>query len=137
MASSIGKDEAFCKEMYDYYANNKNFELQMETNKPFWKRLDFWITISGLSFIGILGWIKKSIIIGWIHKHNWKTVNDKGDSSDVEWLSLKGSAEYLKVSQSSIQKRVKDGKLTGYKNGRITRYKKSDLDKLFQQDRDE
>jgi excisionase family DNA binding protein len=50
-----------------------------------------------------------------------------------EWLTVKEAASYLKVSRSTIFRRIKEGKLKPYKSGKITRILKDDLDRLFKE----
>jgi excisionase family DNA binding protein len=48
-----------------------------------------------------------------------------------EWMTIKESAKYLKMSIPGIRKYVNNGKLPGYRQGRIIRLKLSDLDALL------
>ncbi|MHC4871316.1 MAG: helix-turn-helix domain-containing protein [Planctomycetota bacterium] len=55
---------------------------------------------------------------------------NKGSSDD--WLTVKGACEYLKISEQTIFRWMKAGKVTYYKVGNSTRFKMSDLDMVVE-----
>jgi excisionase family DNA binding protein len=46
----------------------------------------------------------------------------------MEWMTIKETAKYLRVSFSTIRKYVKTGKLPSYQQEHLIRLKQSDLD---------
>jgi excisionase family DNA binding protein len=46
----------------------------------------------------------------------------------MEWMTIKETAKYLRVSVSTIRKFVKTGKLLSYRQGHIIQFKQSDID---------
>ena len=49
-----------------------------------------------------------------------------------EWLTIKETAERLKLSIAAIRKYIREGKLSHYRRGRVVRLKKSDVDNFLQ-----
>lgn len=47
-----------------------------------------------------------------------------------DWMTTKEAAEYLKVSEATIYRWARDGKLPAYRIGATRRYKREDLDAL-------
>jgi len=50
---------------------------------------------------------------------------------NIEWLTIKEAADYLKLSVPAIRKYIRLGKLPYYRQGRIVRIKKQDLDNFL------
>ena len=46
----------------------------------------------------------------------------------VEWMTIKETAKYLRISVSTIRKFVSTGQLPSYRQGYIIRLKQSDID---------
>ena len=53
-------------------------------------------------------------------------------TEDSKWVTVKEAAAYLKVSQMTLFRWMKSGKLTHYKMGSSVRFTKDDLDALAQ-----
>ena len=51
---------------------------------------------------------------------------------EKQWMKIPEAAEYLGVSETSIYRWIRAGKLPGYKAEGITRLKKSDLDNFLE-----
>ena len=53
------------------------------------------------------------------------------DTQSQEWFGIAEAAEYLKVSEQTIYRWMREGKLSFYKVGDSTRFRKENLDILF------
>ncbi|MCK5578243.1 MAG: helix-turn-helix domain-containing protein [Planctomycetes bacterium] len=53
------------------------------------------------------------------------------EAKNQDWRSIREACEYLDVSEQTIFRWMKDGKLTYYKVGDSTRFKKEDLDLMI------
>ena len=56
-------------------------------------------------------------------------------SSDIDWLSTKGAAEYLGLTPRTLYRLIDEGQIPAYRFGRVIRIKQSDVDSFIEAQR--